>query len=94
MTDIEEVIKDVEQIEEILEGFLSYDSESGGLVSQSIQNMVEIKELLKNPSATNIKQALSKAQASYDVFSPYESQAPDLVSAVKSLVNKLNNLVK
>ena len=82
----------IKTLETTLSGYMAYDAMVGGIVSQGCTMLAEARELLKDPTKKNIREATKKVQTCKDNVAPYGSQAPEVVSQIDTALEKLQAL--
>jgi|GEM_PF-5287162 len=76
----------------ILNGYMPYDGMVGGIVSGGIKMLTEARELLKNPTEENVQEVLRRVQVCKNNYSPYTSEAPDVMRQIDIVMEKLQTL--
>ena len=92
MVSVKNIVDKIGDIENIANGYLSYDSMVGGLVSKSLKGLGESKKLLEDPSKTNITKSLEKIQSIKDDFEPYSSYVTDVIEKVDAVIAAYKDL--
>jgi hypothetical protein len=92
MGTVKDVVDKIADLENVANGYLSYDAMIGGLVSKSIKNLGEAKKLLDDPTKANIAQSLAKIQNMKNDFEPYAAYATDVIEKVDAVIASYTDL--
>jgi hypothetical protein len=92
MASASEASETIKNLEDMISGYPMYDGMVGGLVSESIKTLAEIRELLKEPTKQNVQEAVRKFQALADRLSPYAGEAPHVAEQADLVMKKLRAL--
>jgi len=92
MSKASEASEAIKTLESIVSGYMIYDTMVGGLVSEGLKTLVEMRELLRNPTIENVQDAITKFQGLADRMSPYAADAPDVVNQANLVMEKLRAL--
>ena len=92
MGTVKDVIDKINDLENVANGYLSYDAMVGGLVSKSIKGLRDAKKLLEDPTKANIAQSLDKIQSMKNDFEPYSAYATDVIEKVEAVISAYKNL--
>jgi cytochrome c556 len=92
MGTVKDVVDKIGDLENVANGYLSYDAMVGGLVSKSIKGLKEAKKLLENPTKANITKSLDKIQSMKNDFEPYAAYATDVIEKVDAVIAAYKDL--
>ena len=92
MVIVKDVVDKIGDLENVVNGYLSYDSMIGGLVSKSLKGLREAKKLLEDPTKTNITKSLEKIQNMKNDFEPYSAYATDMIEKVDGVIAAYKDL--
>ncbi len=92
MSEVNQALSAADDFWNTARGYISYDAETGGLVSKIMGLTNEVKELLLEPTREHVQEALGKAHICRDNCSYYSSDAPDAWRQVNLLIEKLEKL--
>jgi hypothetical protein len=85
MTEIDDALKNIREAREGLEPLRSY----GADVTNSIDDLNAIEELLKNPTSTNLEAALKRFEVLMGRAGPYESFIPEIIEKGRVAIEKI-----
>ena len=91
MVSVKGVVDQIVDLENVMNGYLSYDAMIGGLVSKSIKGLGEAKKLLADPTKANISKSL-KIQSMKNDFEPYAAYATDVIEKVDAVIAAYKDL--
>ena len=92
MGTVKDVIDKINDLENVANGYLSYDAMVGGLVSKSIKGLRDAKKLLEAPTKANIAKSLDKIQSMKNDFEPYSAYATDVIEKVEAAISAYKDL--
>jgi len=92
MVTVKDVVDKIVDLENVANGYLSYDAMVGGLVSKSIKGLREAKKLLEDPTKANITKSLEKVQSMKNDFEPYSAYATDMIEKVDAVIAAYKDL--
>lgn len=92
MVSVKDVVDKIGDLENVANGYLSYDAMIGGLVSKSIEGLREAKKLLEDPTKANITKSLEKIKNMKNNFEPYSAYATDVIEKVDAVIAAYKDL--
>ena len=92
MGSVKDVVDKINELENVANGYLSYDAMVGGLVSKSIKGLRDAKKLLEDPTKGNIANSLDKIQSMKNDFEPYSAYATDVIEKVAAVISAYQTL--